>query len=156
LKRRVERDPFVHAVFESLLPFGAIHHNLALELLVLPPEEAFTILLKRICEGWATVLGGLHAVGFAEGMGDSELGHSYVSMILEPTLATFEVMLAHYHEKSFLYVPDVRVGSLGLAAPIVLALFHQYQLSGNRCRPLDLPSFVEAHVAAFLRGYANH
>jgi AcrR family transcriptional regulator len=149
-----DRHGLVRAVFESMQNIGRMRRELALEMLTLPPHEAFATLLKQIAEAWPMILGGMHALGFSEGFSDADAGQSYVSLVLEPTLVTFEEMLAHYAGKGELNVPDMRVAALALASPVFFALFHQHQLSGARCRPLDINVFIDAHIAGFFRGYA--
>lgn len=52
-----------------------------------------------------------------------------------------------------LSIDDVRHASLMSLSPVVFALLHQDNLSGARCRPLELPRFFETHVDAFLRAF---
>ncbi len=149
-----DRHGLVRAVFESMQSIGRMRRDMALSLLRLPAREAFTTLLKQIAEAWPLILGGMHALGFSEGFTDTGAGQSYVALVLEPTLVTFEEMLAHYAGRGELHVPDMRVAALAIASPVFFGLFHQHQLSGARCRPLDVNSFIDAHIAGFCRGYA--
>lgn len=150
----VDRRGVVKAAMETLLAHGTEQKLRALALADLPIREALVTLLSRVAKAWGGMLGGMHATGFVEGMVDGELGQTYVSTMLEPTLATVEALLEHYRARNMLEAPDVRVSALALMSPVLLACFHQFQLQGRACRPLDLDAFVEAHVNGFLRGYA--
>jgi AcrR family transcriptional regulator len=150
-----DRRGVVQAAFEHLLKFGQERQAWAKSLAELPAREAFKELLGQISVAWSGALGGMHAAGFAEGMADSELGQIYVSSILEPTLGSVEELLIVFHTRGELSVPNARVAALALMSPVLLALFHQHQLQGRRCRPLVLSEFVEAHLDGFLKGYAK-
>ncbi|MDP3232600.1 MAG: TetR/AcrR family transcriptional regulator [Myxococcales bacterium] len=150
----VDRRGVVKAAMETLLVHGNEQKLRALALADLPIREALVTLLSRVAKAWGGMLGGMHATGFVEGMVDGDLGQTYVSTMLEPTLATVEALLERYRARNMLEVPDVRVSALALMSPVLLACFHQYQLQGRACRPLDLDAFVEGHVDGFLRGYA--
>jgi AcrR family transcriptional regulator len=150
-----DRQGVVQAAFEYLLQFGQERQAWAKSLAELPAREAFTQLLGQIAAAWSGALGGMHAAGFAEGMADSGLGQIYVSSILEPTLASVEELLIVFHTRGELSVPDARVAALALMSPVLLALFHQHQLQGRRCRPLVLERFIEQHLDGFLKGYAK-
>ncbi|MCY1078110.1 TetR/AcrR family transcriptional regulator [Archangium lansingense] len=150
-----DRRGVVQAAFEHLLKFGQERQAWAKSLAELPVREAFTQLLGQIAAAWSGALGGLHATGFSEGMADSELGQIYVSSILEPTLSSVEELLIMFHARGELSVPNARVAALALMSPLLLALFHQHQLQGRRCRPLVMESFVEQHLDGFLKGYTK-
>lgn len=149
-----DRRGVVQAAMETLLPLGEDQKVRALALSELPVREALVTLLSRIAKAWGGLLGGMHATGFVEGMVDGEVGQTYVRTMLEPTLATVEALLERYHARNTLSVPDVRLAALALMSPVLMACFHQFQLGGRSCRPLDLDAFVEGHVDGFLRGYA--
>lgn len=149
-----DRTGAVRAAMETLLPLGDEQKSHALALTAQPPRDAFTALLNRVALAWSGALGGMHATGFVEGMLDRALGQAYLSTMLEPTLATIEAMLVHYRDAGTLQVPDARVAALGLMAPLLLACFHQHQLGGLACRPLEFDTFITQHVAGFVRGYS--
>ena len=150
-----DRQGVVQAAFEHLLTFGQERQAWARSLAARPARAAFEELLGQICTAWTGSLGGMHAAGFAEGMSDSELGQIYISSIFEPTLNAIEELLIVFHTRGELSVPDARVAGLALLSPVLMALFHQHQLQGRRCRPLDLSVFIERHLDGFLKGYAK-
>ncbi len=111
--------------------------------------------LRFVVAGWRTFgVGRIHAFGLRSGLDDATVGASYVSQILEPTLATAERQLERLDARGELVVPDRRVAALGLMAPLVLALLHQDALGGAAIRPLDVDGFIDAHVDAFVRAWA--
>jgi AcrR family transcriptional regulator len=149
-----DRRGVVKAAMETLLPLGEDQKARAMSLASLPVREALTTLLGNVAKAWGGLLGHMHATGFVEGTVDGSLGQAYVTTMLEPTLSTVEALLGRFVARNMLELPDVRVGALALMSPVLLACFHQFQLQGRACRPLDLDAFVEAHVDGFLGGYA--
>ena len=97
----------------------------------------------------------LHSLGLTEGLGDEDLGPSYLSSILEPTLQAIESRLDQHQARGELRVVSTRHAALAFAAPLLLATLHQQGLGGNCLRPLDLDAFAKSHVDAFLRAYAR-
>lgn len=148
-----DRQGAVRAAFESLLPMGEVQKARATRYAALPAREGLHTLLSEIAKAWPSMLGGMHSAGFTEGMSDGELGQTYVSTILEPTLDVVEKLLVGYAARGELKVPDARVAALALVSPLLLGLFHQFQLHGRKCRPLDVPTFLDSHLDGFLRGY---
>lgn len=54
---------------------------------------------------------------------------------------------------------DVRIGALDLLAPVLVALVlvalpHQEQLDGARCRPLDMDAFCSEHLRRWLLAWS--
>jgi hypothetical protein len=76
-----------------------------------------------------------------------------VTLLLEPMLQVGELFLQRHIDLGELQPCDVRQAALMLQGPLVLGLLHQENLSGARCRPLDLDAFINAHVEAFLRAF---
>jgi AcrR family transcriptional regulator len=112
--------------------------------------------LREIVMAWRRFgVGRLHVVGIGEGLGSGELGPAYVSEVLEPTLVPCEALLTALIERGDLDPIDVRAGALALVAPVVLALFHQDELGGRACRPLDVDAFVEEHARRWLAGWGR-
>jgi len=108
--------------------------------------------LKR---GWLDHgLGRINELGLQVGLGHPSLGPAYVDEILEPTLQAFEARISLHVARGELHVDDARLAALALVGPVVLALLHQSELGGRRCRPLDLDLVIAAQLAAFLRLHA--
>ncbi|MFT3713512.1 MAG: TetR/AcrR family transcriptional regulator [Archangium sp.] len=148
-----DRTGVVQAAFESLLPMGEAQKARAAQLAELPARKGITTLCERIMAAWPQMLGGMHAAGFVEGMSNGELGQAYVATMLEPTLDAVEKLLVAYAARGELEVRDARIAALALMSPVFLALFHQHQLMGRKCRPLDLDAFLEGHLEDFFRGH---
>lgn len=148
-----DRRGVVRAAFESLLPMGEVQKARAVRYAAMPSRQGLHTLLAEIAAAWPAMLGGMHSAGFTEGMADGELGQTYVATILEPTLDVVEKLLVGYAARGELTVPDARVAALALVSPLLLGLFHQFQLQGRKCRPLDVPTFLDSHLDGFLRGY---
>jgi AcrR family transcriptional regulator len=150
------REGVLEAVFEAMGTAGRPYVERALGLAELPVAEGLRTMLGQIVQGWTPeALGGLHRSGISEGLGSEALGPAYVEHILEPTLVVAEDMLKIWAERGEVEVEDFRTAGLALMAPVVLALLHQHGLGGVQCRPLDIEAFLDAHVAAFLRGHAK-
>lgn len=118
-----------------------------------PVLEAF---LSRLVQGWTSGhVGTLHRIGLAEGLRSPATGVDYLSDVLEPTLQALEARLRTYIAQGVIVECDTRHAGLMLLSPIILALLHQHDLGGTRCRPLDIPSLISEHVKVFVRAYRN-
>ncbi len=115
------------------------------------PTEVLTTLLLAVVVAWEHGLGALHRFGLQVGL-DGDLGEAYLRSILDPTLDAFAYLLGRYHLEGVLNLPDARSGALSLVSPVVLALLHQHELGGKTTSPLDVPAFIQDHVARFVRG----
>lgn len=111
-------------------------------------------LVDYVRKGWGAGLDVLHAAGLARGLESRERGEAYVQGLLEPMLQAAEARLLLHIERGEMIAGDVRFAALSLMSPVLLALLHQEGLAGNRCRPMNIAAFIEAHVAGFVRGYA--
>jgi hypothetical protein len=110
--------------------------------------------LKGLAVAWDRFrVGPMHGAMLAEGLTVRRLGPSYVTLLLEPLLQVGEQLLQRHADRGELELLEVREAALVLQAPVVLALLHQSNLSGDGCRPLDLEAFIERHVDTFLRAY---
>lgn len=118
-----------------------------------PVRESLRWFLGQLVEGWGYGVGDMTAFGLAAGLRQAELGPAYVQELLEPNLQAAEARLARHVAEGELRRCDVRHAALLLVSPMLLALLHQRQLSGARCRPLDVERFLEDHLDAFLRAY---
>ncbi len=120
-----------------------------------PLRPSLERLLAMVARGMSGGLGEVHALGLAAGLRDPDLGPAYLDRVLEPTLQAFEAHLAHHAARGEMRPGiDLRVAALALLSPIVLGALHQHELSGARCRPLDVSALVAQHLDAWLRGYA--
>lgn len=149
------RDGLITAALSILEGQGEQHAQRALGMTDQPPGEVLAHLLHEIAGGWTTFLGNMHVAGLAEGLGSDTLGPAYVRHILEPTLQTFEAVIASYLSDGRLQGAPARALSLTLVSPPLLALLHQSSLFGATCRPLDVHAFIDTHVQGFIRGYGE-
>lgn len=123
-----------------------------------PPTEALEPSIRNLCRGVMLALAhsrlaSVHVMGIEAGLGEPTLGPAYVNQILEPTLQSFEARLAHHAARGELRPGlDLRVATLALISPLLLAVLHQNALFGSRCRPLALGAMLESHLDAWLRG----
>jgi AcrR family transcriptional regulator len=118
-----------------------------------PVRESLQWFLQQLLVGWRMGVGAIHAFGLTAGVGHETLGPAYVQELLEPTLQAAEARLSRHIADGELRHCDVRHAALELVCPVVLGLLHQVQLSGTRCRPLDVERFLEDHLETFLRAY---
>lgn len=150
------RESLIKAVFESALQGAAVHLNRVRntdserdEL-----EPAMVAFLHRVVRGWtAGNVGSLHRIGLAEGLRNPHTGLDYLVDVLEPTLQALETRLRTYVEQGVIVDCDTRHAGLLLLSPILLALLHQHDLGGTRCRPLDIDTLIAEHVRVFARAY---
>jgi AcrR family transcriptional regulator len=106
-------------------------------------------------------LAGLHALGLQVGLRGA-LGPAYLSSVLEPSLQALEARLERHvaHgdiDAQIFHDPrGLRVAALQLLAPVLLAVLHQYELGGERCRALVIDdTLIDLHVAAFVRAWGT-
>jgi hypothetical protein len=74
--------------------------------------------------------------------------------VLEPSLVTLEARLQRHAARGELRHENARLAALQLLSPVLLAVLHQRELGGAQCRPLDLSTFIEPHVDAFVRAWS--
>lgn len=121
-----------------------------------PLEPSMRWYLSTFRTGWELGVGRVFACGLALGLGNDVTGPAFVNEILEPSLRTLEVRLEWHETEGHLVAgTDLRVAALALLGPVALALLHQGPLGGDRCRPLDVDAYVEAHLTGFLRAYGR-
>jgi AcrR family transcriptional regulator len=148
------RDGLIAAALAAIEAQGKPHTRRVLAMADAPASQTLKSVLREIAEGWDSFLGDMHVTGLAEGLGSQTLGPAYVTHLLEPTLQSFEQLLGAYAEQSLLRTDTpLRELALSLLSPVLLALLHQSSLSGERCRPLDIHSYIDRHVDGFLRAY---
>jgi hypothetical protein len=120
-------------------------------------EPALASFLQRVVKGWTTgQVGSLHRIGLAEGLRNPGTGLDYLVDVLEPTLQALETRLRGYVAQGVVVDCDPRHAGLMLLSPIILALLHQHDLGGTRCRPLDINALIDEHVRVFARAYRAH
>jgi AcrR family transcriptional regulator len=149
-----DRDALIRAVFQHWFERSQGHRDDAAAPIEGDVRASLLGLLETIRRGWTQFgVGSLQAAALAMGLKEPSLGPSYVSWVLEPTLAVVETRLRRHVDAGDLAPLDPRQAGLMLLAPVFLALLHQHELGGDRCRPLDLERFGEATVDAFLRAF---
>lgn len=118
-------------------------------------EDSMRQFLQAVVRGWKHGVGALHTVGLAEGLKSDAAGVEYLTEILEPTLQSLEQRLAIHISRDEMRVADTRHAALWLLSPILLALLHQHELGGRKCRRLDVDALVEAHARVFAGVYRS-
>jgi AcrR family transcriptional regulator len=147
------REEMLKAVLQHLRSRGQVFLDLAANHPVRGVRASLKWLLESLVLGWQAAVGAIHGLGFTAGLNDPQLGPAYVNEVLEPTLQAAEVRLARHIANGELERCDVRHAALELLSPVVLGLFHQDNLFGRTCRPLDLDAFLKDHLRRFLRAY---
>jgi AcrR family transcriptional regulator len=93
----------------------------------------------------------LHALGFAEGLRNREIGPVFVDQVLEPSInAVTERLAEHQRRGEMLQDEDARMAALLLLSPMLVIFLHQKDLGGRNKYPADLDVMVELHVRAFV------
>jgi AcrR family transcriptional regulator len=105
-------------------------------------------------------VGPLFAAGLSAGLLDDTTGPGYVDGVLEPTVRALEARLTVHARRGELDLEPgdeegIRAAALTLLSPILVALLHQNDLAGRRCRPLDIDAFVKLHLERFIRAYGR-
>ncbi|NJO12111.1 MAG: hypothetical protein HC872_00060 [Gammaproteobacteria bacterium] len=109
--------------------------------------------LQEIATGWHRGVGAVHAVGLTEGLKSDKAGLSYLLDVLEPTLQALEARLQVHIDRGEMRAADTRHAALWLLSPVLLALLHQHELGGTRCRPLDVEALLQEHALVFASVY---
>ena len=152
------REALIKAVFANALEGASVHLERArsAEHLGEALEPALVAFLQRVVKGWTSgQVGSLHRIGLAEGLRNPGTGLDYLVDVLEPTLQALETRLRSYVGQGVIVDCDTRHAGLMLLAPILLALLHQHDLGGTRCRPLDIHALIDEHVRVFARAYRH-
>jgi AcrR family transcriptional regulator len=150
------REQLIRAVFEHYLRSGERHLNRTRDAASGSSDLASSLreFLNRVVRGWIDgKVGSLHRVGLSEGLRSPGTALDYLTDVLEPTLQALEARLKIYAGRGDIVACDTRHAALLLLSPIVLALLHQHDLGGTRCRPLALPALIDEHVKVFVRAY---
>jgi AcrR family transcriptional regulator len=150
------REALIKAVFEHYLQSGERHlrRTRAPAAPDVDLEAALTAFLTRLVQGWsAGYLGSLHRIGLSEGLRNPQTALAYLMDVLEPTLQALEQRLRGDVQAGIIVECDTRHAALMLLSPLLLALLHQVDLGGTRCRPLSIPDLITEHVKVFARAY---
>lgn len=156
------RDDLVAAVFardhNDALPY--LHHIAAGPLS--PLSSSLREVLGYIVAGLQdSGLAELHALGLQVGLRSAALGPAYLNDVLEPSLLALEARLARHAARGdvdagLLDGDGLRLAALQLLGPILLAVLHQKELGGDRCRALAVDdALLDRHVAAFVRAWST-
>ncbi|MBU6377176.1 MAG: TetR/AcrR family transcriptional regulator [Gammaproteobacteria bacterium] len=152
------REALIKAVFAHYLREGQRHlqRTRALEIGEEDFAASITDFLQRVVRGWTVgFVGSLHRIGLAEGLRHPGTALDYLQDVLEPTLQALEARLEASVRRGEIIDCDTRHAALMLLSPLLLALLHQHDLGGTRCRPLALPALIDEHVKVFARAYAR-
>lgn len=128
-----------------------------------PRQLDFKASLSRVAHDLALAwvrfgVGQVFTSGLAAGLFDEAAGPGYLDGVLEPTVLAMEARLRVHAERGEVSLdPEdelaVRTAALGFLSPLLVALLHQYGLSGVKCRPLPLERFIALHVERFAKAY---
>jgi len=152
------RETLIKAVFAHYLREGQRHlqRTRALEIGEEDFAASITDFLQRVVRGWTVgFVGSLHRIGLAEGLRHPGTALDYLQDVLDPTLQALEARLEASVRRGEIIDCDTRHAALMLLSPLLLALLHQHDLGGTRCRPLALPALIDEHVKVFARAYAR-
>jgi AcrR family transcriptional regulator len=151
-----DRDGVVVAALKSAEALGAVHA----EVLASPTSSDLAASMRdavlHILLGWRSFgVDRVFAGGLALGLGGASAGPAFLTGVLEPPQQALERRLRVHALRGEASIDDgaERAAALGFIAPLLLALLHQGPLGGDRCRPLDVSAFVDAHVKAFVRAW---
>lgn len=97
----------------------------------------------------------IHALGLNEGMGEPDVGPTYLTSILEPTLQAMEARLKLLISKGAMVDCEVRYAALNFVTPILIAYLHQGQLGGNCVRPMDIEGLISQQIATFVAAFGK-
>lgn len=150
-----DRDGMVLAALAVARADGEVYLAAARDPGKLGLDDGVRAWLASLHQGWRYGLGRLQAAGLVHGLSHPTFGPAYVQELLEPTLQAVEARLAVHQSRGELRADaDLRLATLQLVSPALLALLHQGELGGARCRPLDLDAFLRAHADAWLRAWS--
>lgn len=148
------REQLIKAIFAHSLAGAAPHLARARTTEVDDLQASLTGFLRRVVIGWTSGnVGALHRIGLAEGLRSPGTALDYLTDVLEPTLQALETRLGAYRAQGRIVPCNLRHAALLLLSPMVLALLHQHDLGGTRCRPLSIPDLITEHVKVFVRAY---
>ena len=148
-----DKDALVDAVFAWLARQGEPYLVNAVVDVPADLETSLRGFVGELLLGWRAGVGRIHAFALKAGLSNARFGPAYVERLLEPTLQVVEARLACHVANGTLPACDLRAAALSFVSPVFLALLHQDDLLGVRCRPLDVNVFVDEHLRRFLRAW---
>jgi hypothetical protein len=99
----------------------------------------------------------LHALGFAEGLCNSEIGPVFVEQVLEPSIKAVTERLAEPQRRGEMRSDeDARIAALLLLSPMLVLFLHQKDLGGRRKFPADIDTMVELHARTFVIAHQSN
>jgi AcrR family transcriptional regulator len=149
------REELIRSIFSYYLAGAERHLSRARQSDHGEWSAELTGVLNRIVVGWTQGnVGVLHRIGLSEGLRDPATALNYLVDVLEPTLQALEKRLETYRSRGAIRADtELRHAALALLSPLVLALLHQVDLGGTRCRPLPVSDLIDQHIAMFVRAY---
>jgi len=118
-----------------------------------PPARALLAALRFMVGGWTRGLGTVFELGLTRGLQDAAVGPSFIELVMEPVLVSFETRISDHQASGRLGPGSARSAALALVSPVLLALLHQHSLGGADCRRLDVDAFLTDHVARFMSAW---
>lgn len=99
----------------------------------------------------------LHALGFAEGLRNREIGPVFVERVLEPSIkAVTERLAEHQRRGEMRSDEDARIAAILLLSPMLVLFLHQKDLGGSRTFPADIDAVVELNARAFVIAHQSN
>lgn len=155
------RSGAIAAALRTVEASAASHHEQMATPGDAPLARSLQTMATELAAAWNLFgVGALFASGMAAGVDDPLAGPGYIEGVLEPTVRAIEARLAVHAQRGDMSVAaddglGIRVAALAFISPVLVALLHQHQLSGDHCRPLDIAVFIERHVERFVRAYGR-
>lgn len=124
-------------------------------------EASLLAVARNLAHAWTKFgVGAVFTAGLTAGLADPVVGPGYLDGVLDPTLQAMEKRLRIHAERGEMAIAPcdeltIRIAALAFISPVILALMHQYDLSGGKCRPLNLDVFITRHIEGFVRAYRN-
>lgn len=119
-------------------------------------KESIFKLLQFITSGFEDgPVGTIHQFGLAHGMGEKELGPTYLTHLFEPLLSAVEKRIEIHQKNQEIIECEPRVAALFLLSPLFLVLLHQKKLGGHKVRPLNLENYLKEHTDIFWKAFGK-
>ena len=99
----------------------------------------------------------LHALGFAEGLRNREIGPVFVEQVLEPSIKAVTQRLSEHQRRGEMRPDeDARIAAILLLSPLVVVFLHQRDLGGRKKYPADLDAILALHARAFVTAHQDN